>query len=956
MVRKTTWMALAAVAATISCREPTRVPPRSLDSPTAMAVARGDVCLTTFQDDLRVVQYSIDPCADDAEGAIGLITNEQSDRLALLDLSVPIPRLVDLDPSTPGPNHLEVGRLPVDVAASPDGAAAYTLNQLDRDVSVVDLSVPEVLTRRYHVDGTPIELEVDPGSGEVVVAAGSPSRLYGFEGATSCEASDGFDCDVAVAEDVEPRILDLPGTVSDFVFDPRGDNAWVIYRDLDYASVVSFAPTPDGFQSPCLNGADDKPCVTAHVSLEWGCYDGLDNDGDGLVDQQDVQCFGPKGAESPEGIGRVSTDVCSNGEDDDGDGLVDREDPECQLASGVSEEVPTFEETPIAACVNGVDDDSDGAVDFPNDAACYGALGRTEESVRPLGFDSIGIGPHAKFVYVVDRAGEQVLVVDAARQRLIDAPKSQLPPSDRLDQELGVEVTPSPLSVTGVIDRRVEWADPDDVTHAVIRYDYGAWVSSNNGSLQYVDGLVGYCEVRGEELATREQFWRREQGDVESRCLDLPEFPLASAAERAVSGDPELPATCQSDEFVACAECLVADEEECPCEAFAQSQFDLCQRAFVREDATLHINPRFALRDGGGDQARILGDGTCEQPEALVEALQAYANNNPTAPQDLKCRSLLMPQPLAVDAAELPVSDVEGLDDIERATTLQLRTLQFDLENANEPLVGFRPFDARILNETVSVTYEGVLPGTARSDGVLDSNAAGDGSIWLDVGFDPCTRGVRVGDHVVFTGEQAGSCGLGRGAPEYEVVERNSTAVRLAPIDEPQGESNFANEVPTTPGCFEVGAAYEVRAAGQWTVVGDALGYFSESESAFGECVPRYEGEQIRSRVSSGELYQGPYYSFFMYPGFDDEAIADEPIGEFRDTSFAFQISSGFQSVLFPVCSSLGSRCDAGFFPTQVVWVPGLDIGTLLMTPDPNDDFIHVRNLDETGAGYTVVR
>ena len=109
------------VLALVGCRDTTLVPPRSLDSPSAMAVARGDVCLTTFEDADRVLQYDIAACDGDERGAIALITNEQSDRLALMDLNAQLPRLVDLDPTTPGPNHLEVGRLPVDVAASPDG-------------------------------------------------------------------------------------------------------------------------------------------------------------------------------------------------------------------------------------------------------------------------------------------------------------------------------------------------------------------------------------------------------------------------------------------------------------------------------------------------------------------------------------------------------------------------------------------------------------------------------------------------------------------------------------------------------------------------------------------------------------------------------------------------------------------------------------------------------------------
>lgn len=45
------------------------------------------------------------------------------------------------------------------------------------------------------------------------------------------------------------------------------------------------------------------------------CYNGIDDDGDGLVDCDDPDCD--------------CTEICDNGIDDDGDGLVDAEDPDC---------------------------------------------------------------------------------------------------------------------------------------------------------------------------------------------------------------------------------------------------------------------------------------------------------------------------------------------------------------------------------------------------------------------------------------------------------------------------------------------------------------------------------------------------------------------------------------------------------------------------------------------------
>lgn len=941
--------------ALVGCRDTTLVPPRSLDSPSAMAVARGNVCLTTFEDADRVVQYEISPCEGDERGAIALITNEQSDRLALMDLNSALPRLVDLDPTTPGPNHLEVGRLPVDVAASPDGTIAYTLNQLDRDVSIVDLYTPQVLPGRFNVDETPIAMDVDPATGEVIVAAGSPSRLYGFEGISYC--GPGEPCaDSPEPADVAPRTLDLPGTVSGISFDPARSELWIVYRDLAYASVVSFA-AEDAGDTSCLSGDDSKPCVVANVSLTYGCSDGLDNDGDGLVDQQDVQCYGPRGAESPDGIGRQLIDACANGIDDDEDGLTDRDDPECAFASGLDEGVSPFAEPPQTACSDDADNDDDGSVDYPNDLSCYGGVGRAETTISPRGFDAIGVDTHGVFVYVADRSGEQVVVVDARRKQLIDGPAAELPTADAFDISLGVDVAPSPLSIQGAIERSIVWVDPDDSDHAIVRYDFGAWASANNGTIQYVDGVVSFCEVTG-ELVDNEEFWRGGQSDAESRCLELPSFPLQTGTARAVAGDETLydegEFGCLSDDFVACAQCIESGEVVCePCAQFAETQFELCQRAFVTDDLTTFVNPRFALRDGGGDDGRLLGSGTCEQPDELLDAMRAFATENTTGPQDLKCDSLLMPQPLQPAGIGLALDDVEELVDLDRADLFELRTLQFDTDASNAPVVGVRPYDQRIVTEAVTTTYEGVIPGTERADGLFASEAEEDGSIWVDVGFNPCSRGVVPGDRFILTGTPLDDCNVAEDL-EYEIVEVTSSEIRIAPVD------GFADEVPTRS-CFDVGFNYQVRASGEWIVIGETAGFLSPFEAVLDQCVPRYGASRVTSRVRTGELYEGPYYSFYMYPGYGFEGVEDGEdrileVLPVRDTSSTFQVTSGFSSVVFPTCSSLGQQCAPGLFPAQVLWVPGLPGGTLLLAPDPNDEFIHVRNLDDAAGGYTVVR
>jgi hypothetical protein len=98
----------------------------------------------------------------------------------------------------------------------------------------------------------------------------------------------------------------------------------------------------DGVGDPCDEESSDADCV-----------DGLDNDGDGLVDTDDPDCP----VAPPPG-------TCEDGADNDGDGPADAADSECtDPLDGVEDGsdvivVPT-------SCTDGLDNDGDG----PSDAA-----------------------------------------------------------------------------------------------------------------------------------------------------------------------------------------------------------------------------------------------------------------------------------------------------------------------------------------------------------------------------------------------------------------------------------------------------------------------------------------------------------------------------------------------------------------------------------------------------------
>ncbi|MBU1222008.1 S-layer homology domain-containing protein [Myxococcota bacterium] len=96
------------------------------------------------------------------------------------------------------------------------------------------------------------------------------------------------------------------------------------------------------------------------------CGDGVDNDGDGLIDCQDPDCF----------YSCPSVENCSDGEDNDHDSLVDCEDPDCfDYANCQNPEI----------CNDAADNDGDGLIDCADpDCGTYAGCNQTNENCNDL--------------------------------------------------------------------------------------------------------------------------------------------------------------------------------------------------------------------------------------------------------------------------------------------------------------------------------------------------------------------------------------------------------------------------------------------------------------------------------------------------------------------------------------------------------------------------------------------
>jgi hypothetical protein len=112
----------------------------------------------------------------------------------------------------------------------------------------------------------------------------------------------------------------------------------------------------------CCEGTWDALCVDLYVNacggtcagppIETDCQNGIDDDGDGLVDCDDADC-----GTDPICLIPPTETECANNFDDDVDGLTDCADPDC-FVDPVCQVLP-FE----LDCANNIDDDLDGAID-----------------------------------------------------------------------------------------------------------------------------------------------------------------------------------------------------------------------------------------------------------------------------------------------------------------------------------------------------------------------------------------------------------------------------------------------------------------------------------------------------------------------------------------------------------------------------------------------------------------
>ncbi|MGM0555450.1 MAG: hypothetical protein ACQEVA_03630 [Myxococcota bacterium] len=981
------------------CDDEVRTFPPSLDGPRDVTIVKGQVCLDSIGGiDARVapVTRACDPNPETEDGEplppeigdIGLVASEQNNRIGVLDMSRVRPRFVDLDPSEPGVSHISVGRAPVAVAAGPGGNAGYALNQIDKTISPINLwwlrTDPQ---DAIELPRTPRMMEVSPAFeasvndqtiGEpdrLIVALTRPNSLWIRDG-VSCPKPDGVgsasfdrrasDADVSCTppDDDAVTTLALADTPSAMTLSPDGDRLYVAYRDRGFMSVFGLdeRATADGAACRIL---DSTPCEIDRIGLAAPCSDGLDNDGDGLIDQEDPQCYGPFDNEAPSAPGSPSA-ACSDGVDNDGDGLVDRDDPGCAFAGDDSESDPD-EPVGTRACSDGADNDGDGLVDWPDDPDCYGERGRSERDAGRLGVESISVGPMDRFVYVVDKANTELLVADAQRGELIDVRRAE--PGDRRAflNDRGITVATHPEAVQGRVVRSVIWQDPDcdnrdTCSHGVVRYDFEAMVASNNSSIYTVSAATAYCEVyETDDLLTTREFLERGEAFQNSRereCLDVPRFPQpedpnADACQavrscQACLGSLDACQECRQDppEGGCSQVCAAVGDDACTeeCDNFVRNDVECRTSGRLQSSALVNVayNPEFALRDSLDRNAQVNVGGSCDTPSALLDAAREQ-NADPST----ECAAPFRPQPVALDTPELDGSSTITRASLRRDPSLVLvpgTSIPSEFRTPDVPLDAIQPFtldptdDYTIRSETWTVAWEGVIPGTNRDDAIISADEPG----LLEMGgADMCSLGVVAGDRLTIRSQPdledgPESCdafdSTERGFLTWRVAEVRPRELKLEVIDAEDGE--FADELPRRE-CFTRAIDYEVRPEGEWLAYGSNTGYLSPRESFEGRCIESKNANDPRftSRVRTGEIYRGPYLSFEMRPGDVDPVRSDT-----QELRYRFRVEQNFSADRFSSNT---------IFPRDILYDPLLPGGRMVMVPDASGDFVFLRNFDD---------
>ncbi len=820
------------------CAEDDTVTVASLRSPRKLVYAPTCVVAGEWQE--------ASACAEDNLKRRLYIANEQSASVAFAEFVGKGAKLVDTRAAVPGTTGVPVGDRPRAMAATADGAFVLVSSTASQDLSVVEVARAREVTY-FSVEAPVLDLLHDPAS-DLFWALYPDGWLQALSLDYDCGLGrgryrDGCDLQASDVNLREVQALQVGGSPRHFILDGSRGQIYVVYADRAYASIIALR------EGECLDGGE-VPCEAGRVGLTYGCADGIDNDGDGWIDAQDPQCYSRWGAESADGVGRFMTTACNDGIDNDGDGLVDAFDPGCVDGNDASEVEGLQRPTP-SVCADGIDNDGDGLIDN-RDPGCMG----------PDDDDESGGGHVSQCDDGIDNDGDTLIDFpedDGCESRYDDTEDASVACADGLDND-----------GDGLVDMDDPGcASPDDLSEVAPPGPCSDGLD-NDG-----DGLVDLADpgcygVNGtSELELDRVGWGPLGLDPEGRWLyvvdpsnwellvvDLETVSLVDAGARnpqhlgaGVKVNP-LPLSVVGDRrrivLYDAGGVRLTREETLALVATASGRLDVVsiEQRFVRSVGgevvqTLSL-PTLRVGDTSESTARVTGM-RCVDQVCTAEGLPGI---------ELRRR----PAVLLGQGGELVEVDGEG-----RQATL--------------------PADEIFTAELWRLTYEGVLPGSDRSDGVVSLDGGR-----LSSGASFCALGVEVGDRVVFPNRGdwvvGDNCEVFRAAEtlEWEVAHVRGDALYLRAT----GQSGHPEVLPTRA-CFPFGVNFEVRAPERWVVAAERTSLHARRQVA-NQCLEP-ETRLGPGRFAMGASYENAFFSL---------TLRGEMLTVRRNTRIEFVLNPGY--------------------------------------------------------------
>ena len=444
--------------------------------------------------------------------------------------------VVDITLSVPGVTSIPVGERPQSLTSDDRGIFVLVTSSIQNNLSIV--SAKDLREIAYQELDKPIRRIAYQSSDNAFYAFFLDGTIRRLTLSFNCgDGENVYKTSCSLQKDMLSLKWDyvssLDGMISDYIADPRADRGYVSYANRRYISRIAFTESAGA----CLDGASKYPCEAARLGAGYACADGIDNNNDGFIDNEDPSCFYPWSTEgystgnqndATPGIagktecndgldnngnglfdaldpGCVSSDdaseddgyqpmklgTCADGIDNDGDGFIDREDPSCLWPTDDESSEDRSAQRTTGLCMDSVDNDGDTLADT-DDHACYGRLGLHEGNVLANGRGQLGIDPPSRWLYVLNTEDSELIVIDLATEKTINL-------SGRFPRQrtIGVPVTRLAMDVVGDITSYTAYENGNDL---VLVDDAVAYVSSSGGIVSEITIQKDFIHIEGNNI------------------------------------------------------------------------------------------------------------------------------------------------------------------------------------------------------------------------------------------------------------------------------------------------------------------------------------------------------------------------------------------------------------------------------------------------------------------------